>query len=101
MIWSSNPGRAKRVFSYPKHPDWLFGLPSFLHKGYHSSLLGIERLRCEVNYSPKQSADSKNEWHYTSTPPLFTCGVDRKTLPLLSFTHINIIITICDNIMYV
>jgi hypothetical protein len=80
--WSSNPGRAKRVVSYPKYPDWLCGLPSFLHKGYYSSLLGIELPRREVNYSRTHSADGKNEWHYTSTPPLFTQGVDRKIFPL-------------------
>jgi hypothetical protein len=45
------------------------------------------------------SADGKNEWHYTSTPPLFTHGAERKTFPLLSFTLINIITTVCDNIM--
>jgi hypothetical protein len=99
MIWSSNPGRSKRVVSYPKYPDWLCGLPSFLHKGYHSSLLGIEWPRYEVNYSPKHSDDGKNEWHYTSTPLLFTHVVDRKTLPLPSFTLIKNIITICDNSM--
>jgi len=57
----------------------------------------LERPRCEVNCSPKHSADGKNELHYTSH--IYTHGGDRKTFPLLSFTLINIIITVCDNIM--
>jgi hypothetical protein len=32
--WGSIPGRAKRFFSTPQHPDQLWGPPSLLLNGY-------------------------------------------------------------------
>jgi len=31
--------------------------------------LGLKQLGCEPEHSPLQSAESKNVWRYTSTPP--------------------------------
>jgi hypothetical protein len=32
--------------------------------------LGIKQLRCEADHSPPSSAEVKNVWSYTSTPPI-------------------------------
>jgi hypothetical protein len=32
--WVSIPGRGKRFFSTPHHPDWLWGQLSLLYNGY-------------------------------------------------------------------
>jgi hypothetical protein len=37
--------------------------------------LGVKRLRCEADHSPPCSAEVKNEWSYTSTPPICLHGV--------------------------
>jgi len=39
---------------------------------------GVKRPGREVNQSPPTSAKAKNEWSYTSSPPLRLHGVDRK-----------------------
>jgi hypothetical protein len=44
----------------------------------------IKRSGREVNHSPLSSAEFKNEWSYTSTPPVYLYGIDRKSLPLNS-----------------
>jgi hypothetical protein len=95
-IWSSNPGRGKKVFSSPKHSDRLSSLSSFVYKGHQGSLLGIKQPKCEVNCSPTGSADVKNEWSYTYTRSLSLMAWTQKTLSLPYFTF-NVII--CDNIM--
>jgi hypothetical protein len=33
------------------------------------------RLRCEADHSPPSSAEAKNTWSYTSTPPIRFQGV--------------------------
>jgi hypothetical protein len=62
-----------RVFSSPKCPDGLRGLPNLLFRGYW----GAEWLGCEVDHSP--SAEVKNKWSYTSPPFICVClhGVER------------------------
>jgi len=32
MVWGLNASRGKRFFSSPKHPEWLWGLPSCIFK---------------------------------------------------------------------
>jgi len=34
MVWGSNPGRGKRFFSSPKHPDKLWSPSSLILIGY-------------------------------------------------------------------
>jgi hypothetical protein len=62
-------GRKKRVFSSPKHPNYLWGPLNPIFNGYWGSLLGAKQPWSEVNHSPASSAKVKNEWSYTSTPP--------------------------------
>jgi hypothetical protein len=50
-------------------------LVQFVH-GFFLSL-GVERLGCEVDHSPARTADIKNEWSYTSAPPVCLNGVYR------------------------
>jgi hypothetical protein len=69
MVQGLCPGRKKRVFSSPKHPDYLWGPLNPLFNGYWGSLLGAKWPWSEVNYSLASSAKVKNEWSYTSTPP--------------------------------
>jgi hypothetical protein len=33
-------------------------------------VLGVKQLGCEVDHSPPSSAEVKNAWSYTSTPPI-------------------------------
>jgi hypothetical protein len=50
-------------------PDWPWGQRSPQFNGYRVSFLGVKRQRCEVDHSPPSSAEVRNEWSYTSTPP--------------------------------
>jgi hypothetical protein len=77
-VWGSNPGRSKRFFSSPKCPDQLWGLPSLLFNGYWGSFPGVKRLENEVNHLLPSSAEVKDEWIYTSTPPICLHGADRE-----------------------
>jgi len=49
MDRASNPVSVKRIFSFPQRP--------------------IHRLRGAVNHTSPPSAEVKNEWRFTSTPP--------------------------------
>jgi hypothetical protein len=47
---------------------------------------GVNRPVREVDHSHSYSAEVKNEWGYTSAPPVCLHGVDREHYPLLYFT---------------
>jgi hypothetical protein len=67
--WSSSLGRGKIfLFSTSSRPvlgptqppiQWVLGALS----------LGVKRLGCEADHSVPTSAEVKNTWIYTSTPP--------------------------------
>jgi hypothetical protein len=40
---------------------------------------GVKRPQHEADHSPPSSAEIKNEWRYTSTPPVYLHDVDRNT----------------------
>jgi hypothetical protein len=63
----------------------LLGLPGFLFCVYRGSFPGVKRPGSEVNHSPSSSADIKNEWSYTSTPPLCVHGMDKDNCTVLPF----------------
>ena len=56
---------------------FVFFLPH-LFSGYLCSFPGVKLPGFEVSYSHPPSAELKNEWSYTSAPPVFLYGVDRE-----------------------
>jgi hypothetical protein len=53
------------IFSSPRRPDRLWGPPSLFSNGYR----GLKRPEHEADHSPPTSAEGKNTWICTSTPP--------------------------------
>jgi hypothetical protein len=87
-LWTvrdSYPSRGKRFFFPPslKRKDRLQGLPSHLLNGYRRSFPGVKRPRRNVHHSPPTSAEVKNAWSCTSTPPVYLHGVDRENFTCL------------------
>jgi len=71
----SNPARGKTFFSSQKRHGRLWGPPSLLlnaYRGYFSWESGRG-----VKWLPPSSAEIKNEWSYTSTPPTCPYRIDR------------------------
>jgi len=64
-IWDLNCGGRERVFSCPKHLDWLWVPPNLLFSGYRLSFLGVKEPGHEVNDALPSSAEVKNEGSYT------------------------------------
>jgi hypothetical protein len=58
-----------KMFSSPRHPDQFWGPPSLLFNGYRGFSPGIKRPGREADHSPPTSANVKNTWIHTSTPP--------------------------------
>jgi hypothetical protein len=59
-----------RIFSSTYCPDWIWGPSSILIYGYWGLFpLGVKRPRLEADHSPPSSAEVKEMWIYTSTPP--------------------------------
>jgi hypothetical protein len=66
-VWVPIPAT---FFSIPCSPDWLWR-PHSLQSNWYQGLLplGVERPRREAGRSTPTSAEVKNTWIYTSTPP--------------------------------
>jgi hypothetical protein len=62
-------GAGKKFSSLSPHPDWLWGSPNLLLDAYQGLSLGVKWLEHESDHSPPSSAEVKNAWSYTSTPP--------------------------------
>jgi hypothetical protein len=43
--------------------------------GRKTLIPGVKRLELKADHSPPSSAKVKNEWNYTSTPPISFTGV--------------------------
>jgi len=67
----------RRFFFSPKHPDQLWGPPSFLFNGYIGSFPRVQQLEHDVDYSPASGTKVKNKWSYTSTPHICLHGMNR------------------------
>jgi hypothetical protein len=67
----SIPAGAAEFLSLSPHPDLLWGPPTCLYSAYHGDLSpGVKRPGHEVDHSPSPSAEIKNAWSYTLTPPI-------------------------------
>ena len=55
----------------------LRAFPSFLLNGYRISLSAVRRSERELYHLPPSSAEVKNEWSSTATPPTSFHGVER------------------------
>jgi hypothetical protein len=69
-----------RDFLYAKFSTQLVSPPNLRFSGYGDSASEAKRLGRDVGYSPPSSAEVKNEWSYTSTPPMQFPGVGRNTV---------------------
>jgi hypothetical protein len=70
IVQDLNHGKSKWFFSSPNHPDWLWSLPSILF------FPGDKALWHDVDHSPLSSDEVKNDWSFTSTPPICLHGMD-------------------------
>ena len=77
-VRGSNPHRNIRFFCFPTQPYRLWDPSIFLYNAYRSSFQGLKRPGREANHQSSSSAEVKNEWSYTSAPPLLLNVVDRK-----------------------
>ena len=76
---------AIEFFLLKNRPHRFWGPPNLLFNGYRDSFRGLKRLGREVDHSPSSSAEVKNGWCYTSTPPLCLYVVDRNHFAFLIF----------------
>ena len=53
------------------------------------------RLGAIKNHSPPSSAEVKNEWSYTSTPPIWLCDMDRNNFMFLQSNYLNLFGVLC------
>ena len=72
----------KEIPLFPKCPDRLWAPPSLILNGYPGCNLGVKRPGREVYHSPPSSDKVKNEWSYTSAPPISLRGVDSDNFTL-------------------
>jgi hypothetical protein len=70
MIRGSSAGRGWEFFSSTPPPDRHWGPLSLQSNGYKESFLGVKRPGRETDHSSPSSAEVKNAWSYTSTPPI-------------------------------
>jgi len=79
MVWTTKVrflAGAESFYSVTPRPDRLWGPPSPLSNGYCGLFSqGVKRLWCEAYHCLLSSAEVKNAWSYTSTPPLRLHGV--------------------------
>jgi hypothetical protein len=80
------PRQGEEEFS-PNRPDGLWGLSSLLFSGHPRPFPGVKRSRRYVDHPPPPKAEVKNEWSYTSTPPIHLHGVDRNNFTLIPFSY--------------
>ena len=67
--WTIQGSNAIRgIFCFPKRPDKIWGLPSFIFNTYRGSSWGIKRWGREADNSVPSSTDAKNEWSYNPFP---------------------------------
>jgi hypothetical protein len=68
----------------PGGPDRLLCPLSLLLNGYSTPFPEVKRTGRESNHLPASSAEVKNEWSYTSSPPICLHGVHRENFTFLT-----------------
>jgi hypothetical protein len=81
------PVRGKKFSFLQNWQDRAWRSPRFLHDGHHyvCYLAGVNLTRREVYSSHPTTAKVKNEWSYTSTPPICLQCVDTDNFTLFQF----------------
>ena len=74
---------------YKWRTDLLEDPPRLLLNGHRASFLEAEQPRPEINYSLLSSVEIKNEWSYSSSPPLRLHVVDRENCTFYCTKDIN------------
>jgi hypothetical protein len=77
MVRGSNSERGKRLVSFADRPDLLWGQQSHF----------FPWRKANVVHLPASSAEVKNVWSYTSTPPVCLHGVDGDNLTFSPFCN--------------
>ena len=67
--------------------------------GHGASVLEVKQPRPEINYSLLSSDDSKNEWSYSSTPPVCRHVVERGNFTFYYTTYINTLLGMCFGVL--
>jgi hypothetical protein len=88
MVQGFIPGRSKRFFFFPTHPEQLLDPPSILFRGYRHFFLTVKQLRHEVYRSPPYSAKVKNEWSYIPLLSIYALMAwTETTLPFIKLNY--------------
>jgi hypothetical protein len=81
------PNRDKIFFNYPNCPDPLCSPPSLIIQQVQGVLsVVVNLLGHEFDHPPPSSAKEKNDWSYTSNPPIhffMACMGMTLSLPLI------------------
>jgi len=86
-VRGSNPDRGKVFFSRLQNVRTGSDPPHcLLLKGYPVSLSGVKRPRSETGHRTPSSAEPKNEWNCTFSPPVCLSGLDGENVYLYSYT---------------
>jgi hypothetical protein len=71
LIGGSSSGWGWEFISSLPRPNRFWNPPSLLSSVFQGALsLGVKRPGYEADHSPPSSAEVKNAWSYTSTPPI-------------------------------
>jgi hypothetical protein len=89
MVEGFIPGRSKRFFFSPTHPNELWDPPSTMFDEYQCFCLAVKQLGPEVCNSPPYSARVKNEWTCTFVPHIDLNNVDRNNFTFYQVTLHN------------
>lgn len=63
---------------------------SLLYQGYRDSFPRVKGEESDVDYSPAFTAEDKNEWIWTSEPPIRLNGVNRYSLAFYLTLGLNV-----------
>jgi len=72
------PVRAGDIFLFQNRPDRVWGPPSLAFNRYRGSFPKVEWWKCKVDHLPPTGTEVKNEWSYTSIPPICLQGQERE-----------------------